>query len=306
MQRVLIIDENPEEAALLKSILEDEYEITVAGAAKEGLEYAQSGRHSLILLSGTMPEMENFTLLKELQESVMPWHIPVLLITEGSDIKKEERGLVLGAADYVARPFYPLLLKTRADIHVRMYQYRKKDEQQETMTDQMTGLANRQRYELNRTLRWQEAVRLSVPISVCMFDLDHFRAYNEQYGYPAGDKALTSVAEAISSNLKRSTDFFARYGGEEFVAVILGGEGEAVFEYIKKIRRTVEELHIPHGGSASEWLTVSAGGVTVLPQIGDKYDTYFSTVEAMLAEAKQSGRNQVVWTDEEMNQLKEQ
>ncbi len=305
MQRVLIIDEKPEEIINLKTILEGEYEITTAHTVKEALDYAETGRHSLILLDTAMPEMEDFKLLKDIQERVMPWHIPVLLITEGSDTEREERGLVLGAADHVVRPFYPLLLKTRVDTHVRMYQSRKKDEQQETMTDQITGVANRQRYELNRTLRWQEAVRLNVPVSICMFDLDKFRAYNEQYGYPAGDKVLASVAGAVSSKLKRSTDFFARYGGEEFIAVILGGEDSAVFEHMKKIRQAVEELQIPHGGSAFQRITVSIGGVTVVPQIGDKYDTYFEIVENMLAEAKQSGRNQVVWMNKEMDKLKE-
>lgn len=305
MQRVLIIDENPEEVILLKSILEEDYELTTAHTVKEGLDYAETGRHSLILLSMNMPDMEEFTLLKELQERVMPWHIPVMLITDGSDKEKEERGLILGAADYIARPFSPVLLKRRADTQAQMYSYRKKEEQQETMTDQMTGIANRQRYELNRTLRWQEAVRLNIPVSICMFDIDKFRAYNEQYGYPAGDKVLASVAEAISANLKRSTDFFARYGGEEFIAVILGGEGVTVYEHLKRIRQAVEELHIPHGSSVSEWVTVSIGGVTVVPEIGDKYDTYFGMVEDMLKDAKQSGRNQVVWTDEEMEKLKE-
>lgn len=305
MQRVLIIDEKPEEIISLKTILEGEYEITTAHTVKEALDYAETGRHALILLDAAMPEMEDFTLLKNIQERVMPWHIPVLLMTEGSDAEREERGLVLGAADYIVRPFYPLLLKTRVDTHVRMYQYRKKEEQQETMTDKMTGVANRQRYELNRTLRWQEAVRLNVPVSICMFDIDKFRAYNEQFGYPAGDKVLASVAGAISARLKRSTDFFARYGGEEFIAVILGGDGGAVFEHMKTIRQEVEELHIPHCESVSQWVTISIGGVTVVPQIGDKYDAYFEIVENMLAEAKQSGRNQVVWTNEGKDQLKE-
>lgn len=305
MQRVLIIDENQEETELLKAILEEEYEVTTACTSKEGLACAETGKHSLIFLNADSADMEEFTLLKELQGKIMPWHIPVILIMDETDVKKKERGLSLGAADYVIRPVYPLVVKTRAHTHISLYQYKKNEERQSAMTDSLTGVASKQRYEFNRSLKWQEAMRLGIPVSICMFDIDKFRSYNERYGYPAGDKVLTSVAEAVSSYLKRSTDFFARYGGEEFVAVILGGEGETVFEHMQKIRQAVEKLHIPHWDSVSEWVTVSIGGVTVIPKFGDSYDTYFEIVEDMLFNAKMSGRNQVVWMNEEKIQLKE-
>lgn len=305
MQKILIIDENQEETELLKAILEEEFDIEAASDAEEGITLAETGKHSLIFLSTDLSDTDEFTVLKELQGKIMPWHIPVILLMDQEDAKKEEKGLSLGAADYIVKPVYPMVVKARAHTHVSLYQYKKKEERQSAMVDSLTGVASKQRYELNGTLKWQEAVRLGVPISICLIDIDKFRTYNERYGFPAGDKVLAQVAGTASSAFKRSTDFFARYGGDRFVALILGGEGTVVFEHLKKIRESVEKLHVPHWDSVSEWLTVSVGGVTVVPQIGDSYDTYFEMAESMLADAKKSGRNQIVWTKEDKEQLRE-
>lgn len=303
MQKLLIIDENQEETELLRAVL-DEYDITVVCTAKEGAACAGTGKYSLIFLDAALSDMEEFGMLKELQRKIMPWHIPVLLLMDEPDAKKEEKGLSLGAADYIVRPVYPLVVKARAQTHISLYQYRKKEEEQSALIDSLTGVASKQRYELNSILKWQEAVRLGVPISICMIDVDKFRAYNERYGYPSGDKALISIAEAASSYLKRSTDLFARYEGDRFAAVILGGEENAVFEHLKKICQVIEKLHIPHWVSASRWITVSVGGVTVIPQKGDSYDTYFEIAEKMLSDAKKSGGAQVMWMNERMEQLR--
>ena len=113
------------------------------------------------------------------------------------------------------------------------------------MTDQFTGIANRRRYERYSAAKWREALRLQIPFSVCMFDIDRFKLYNDTFGHPAGDRVIRAVAQTATSFLRRSTDFFARYGGEEFVAILVGSEADAAFEYMKKVRQAVEDLHIP-------------------------------------------------------------
>ena len=113
------------------------------------------------------------------------------------------------------------------------------------------------------------------------------------------------MAETAASKLRRGTDFFARYGGEEFVALILGGGSENDFAYLKKVRQAVEDLQIPHNPEVSQWVTISIGGITVLPKVGSTYDMYLKMADAMLYDAKRFGRNQVVWTNERMEQLRE-
>lgn len=297
MQKILLIEKNQEEIEFLKVILEEEYEVTAVCAAKEGLVCAETGEYSLIFLDSSLPEMEDFVLLKELQERIMPWHTPVLLLIDEGDAGREEKGLALGAADYIVRPIYPLVMKGRTRAYVSLHQYRMYEKEQSAMIDPLTGAASKQKYDLSFASKWQEAVRLEVPVSICVFDIDKFRAYNERYGYPEGDKVLIAAAGAISSCLKRCTDLFARYEGDRFAAVVLGGTSEAVFEHQKTICHAVERLHIPHWDSASRWVTVSIGGVTVVPKPGDSCNAYFAIAEDMVADAKKSGRNQVVWKD---------
>ena len=124
MEKILIIDDSAVQAAHLKSILEEDYQITVVQEPEKGLEYASEQDFSLILLDVVMPGMDGFVLLKKLQEEVATRHIPVILITSLSDIENEQRGLTLGAVDYIYKPFHPLIVKARVNTHIKLYQYR--------------------------------------------------------------------------------------------------------------------------------------------------------------------------------------
>ena len=304
MEKILIIDDSPVQAAHLKSILEKDYQITTVQEPQTGLDYAREQDFFFFLLDVVMPGMDGFVLLKKLQEEVATRHIPVILITSLSDIENEQRGLTLGAVDYIYKPFHPLIVKARVNTHIKLYQYRKQVEYQ-SMTDQLTGIANRRRYERVSMQKWQEAIRLKVPFSICMMDIDHFKKYNDTFGHPAGDTVITAVAATAGRYLRRNTDFLARYGGEEFVAFMLGDSSKQAFEQMRRVRGAVEELHIPHSGSVSEWVTISVGGTTVVPKRGDSFGTYLKIADAMLYDAKRFGRNRVAWNDENMRQFSE-
>lgn len=302
MEKILIVDDSLLQATQLKTIIEDEYDVTIAQTAADGLRRASEEEFSLILLDVVMPDMDGFSLLKKLQEELITQSVPVILITSLADAVNEQRGLVLGAVDYITKPYIPLIVKARVNTHVKLYQYRKQVEEQ-SMTDQLTGVANRRRYDRYSLSKWYEATRLNIPFSVCMFDIDHFKAYNDTFGHPAGDRVIAAIAKTLSSHLKRSTDFVARYGGEEFVALSIGEPSDKVFEYLKKIRQAIEDLHIPHSPAVSPWVTVSIGGVTVIPDTGKAYDVYLKIADTMLYDAKKHGRNRVVWADEQMKQM---
>ena len=302
MEKILIVDDSMVQAAQLRSILADEYDVTIAQTAEEGLRQVSSESYSLILLDVVMPGMDGFTLLKKLQEEIVTQSIPVILITSLSDVEHEQYGLVLGAVDYISKPFNPLIVRARVNTHIKLYDYRREVELR-SMTDQLTGIANRRRYEGYSVEKWHEAVRLKIPFSVCMFDIDHFKRYNDTFGHPAGDKVIAAVARTVASRLHRTTDFFARYGGEEFVAISMGDPGEKIFHYLNKIRQAVEDLRIAHDPSVAEWVTVSVGGVTIVPTMETPYSVYLKIADTMLYDAKKHGRNQVVWADEGMKQL---
>ena len=301
---ILIIDDSPVQAKMLKSILEDDYTITLANTAEAGLDCARNGSFCLVLLDVVMPGMDGFGLLKRLQEEVVTQHTPVILITSLSDVEHEERGLTLGAVDYITKPYHPPIVRARIHTQVKLYRYQQQIEQR-AMLDPMTGISNRRSYDACCHQKWQDAIRLGLPLSLCMMDIDKFKVYNDTFGHPAGDKVICSVAQTAHHYLRRSTDFLARYGGEEFVAISIGSETAEAFGQLKRLRQAVEDLHIPHNPEASPWVTVSIGGITVQPKQGDVYDTYLKVADAMLYDAKRLGRNRVIWSNGKLEQLKE-
>ena len=106
-EKILIIDDSPVQANQLKSILEEDYEITLAHTSELGLRYAENGSYALVLLDVVMPGMDGFVLLKKLQEEVITRHTPVIMITRQNDVVNEERGQTLGAVDYNTKPYHP-------------------------------------------------------------------------------------------------------------------------------------------------------------------------------------------------------
>ncbi len=304
VDKILVIDDSPVQAGFLSSILKPDYEITACHTAEEGLRAAKEGGFSLILLDVVMPEMDGFTLLRELKGTELTKHVPVILLTSLADIQYEERGLLLGAVDYVTKPFSPVIIKARVNTHIQLYHYQMEFRQQ-AMVDELTGVANRRRYEDEYPVRWREAIRFGLPFSICMFDIDKFKAYNDTFGHPAGDQVIAAVAKTAAACFQRSTDLFARYGGEEFVALFLGGDGRTAFEFLKTVRKAVEDLHLPHNSPVSPWVTVSVGGVTVVPTVQSSPEEILKQADAMLYDAKSFGRNMVVWCDENHRQLRE-
>ena len=300
MEKILIVDDSLLQATQLRGILDDKYDVTIAQTAEEGLSRASSEDYSLILLDVVMPGMDGFTLLKKLQEEIATQSIPVILITSLSGVEDEQKGLLLGAVDYITKPFNAVIVRARVSTHIKLYKYRQQAERQA-----MTGIANRRRYERYSAVKWCEAGRMKVPISICMFDIDHFKIYNDTFGHPAGDKVISAVAKTMASYMKRSTDFVARYGGEEFVAFMVGDPSDKAFLHMKHIRQVVEDLHIPHNPEVSTWVTVSVGGVTMVPRQDSSYEACLSIADTMLYDAKKLGRNQVVWANESMKQLRE-
>ncbi len=304
MDKILVIDDSPVQTGFLCSILQDDYELAVCHTAEEGLEAAKERSFSLILLDVVMPGMDGFQLLQELKAMEVTRYIPVILLTSLSDVQYEERGLLLGAVDYVTKPFNPTIIKARVNTHIQLYHYQMQFKEQ-AMIDELTGVANRRRYEEESAARWREALRFELPFSICMFDIDKFKLYNDTFGHPAGDKVIASVAQTAASHFQRATDLFARYGGEEFVAVFLGSQGESAFEFMKTVRQSVEDLHIPHNSPVSPWVTISAGGMTLTPRAGDKLETYLKLADTMLYDAKRLGRNRVVWSSQNREQWRE-
>ena len=166
--------------------------------------------------------------------------------------------------------------------------------QHAAMVDQLTQIANRRRFDSFLEQEWQRAMRSGQPLSLIVLDVDHFKLYNDTLGHAAGDLALQQVAAALQSRALRPTDLAARYGGEEFVLLVAETTLDMATALAESIRALVESLRLPHPrSSTSEWLTVSMGVASIVPNQFDRIEQFFVAADRMMYAAKDAGRNRV-------------
>jgi diguanylate cyclase (GGDEF)-like protein len=133
------------------------------------------------------------------------------------------------------------------------------------------------------------ARRHEQPLSLVMFDLDHFKRVNDSFGHQAGDAVLRQVAQTVAE-AKRLEDIFARYGGEEFALLLRNTNRERAFIVAERIRRAVESLQVTHNGRRIP-CTVSVGVATM--DAGEEMSTseLIESADERLYMAKKKGRN---------------
>jgi len=161
-----------------------------------------------------------------------------------------------------------------------------------SIREALTGLFNR-RY-LNETLPREinRAERSKKALSVLMFDIDHFKKFNDTFGHDAGDLVLRKISEVILSNIRES-DIACRYGGEEFMIILPGTEIETAERRAEALRNDVSLMKLDHNGQDIGRVTISIG-VAAYPQHGATPETLIKTADTAAYQAKKDGRNQVV------------
>ena len=292
---LLIVDDEKHNRTLLTELLQDDYQIILAKNGVQALEKARERSPDLILLDVLMPEMDGLAVIRALKAGDATRHIPVIFVSALDSILDEERGLELGAVDYITKPFHPPIVRVRVRNHLQSVHQRRLLEQL-AMIDSLTEIPNRRRYAEVYKLEWRRCLRNSKALSLIIVDVDHFKIYNDTYGHAAGDLVLKRVAKAIQSALKRPADFVARYGGEEFVVVLPEIDAEFAQQVAEAIRAAVQALVIAFPESAtSPWVTVSLGGASWLPRHNEVDTELFGRADHCLYDAKRSGRNQVRW-----------
>ncbi|CAH0352751.1 diguanylate cyclase [Aquabacterium sp. CECT 9606] len=165
-------------------------------------------------------------------------------------------------------------------------------------SDLLTQVANRRHFDEFLTQVWERAEVDGSEVSLIMIDVDHFKAYNDHYGHPAGDECLRQVAGTLKRRLRRPGDLVARFGGEEFIAVLTGTTLPIALQAADRIKVAIERLRVPHVGSpTSSFVTVSVGVASMRPiDRGASQKTLLIQVDEALYRAKNSGRNRV-WPD---------
>src|SRR5450631_351796 len=163
--------------------------------------------------------------------------------------------------------------------------------------DGLTGLANRRRFDERLQEEWDRACRDGKPLSLLMIDVDHFKKFNDQYGHPAGDACLRSLAKMLAVEARRPGDLAARYGGEEFIVLLPNTEEPGCELVGERIRAELRKLCGIHDlNPPSKRVTVSLGGATIWPNMNRSIESssLVNAADRALYAAKFGGRDRLV------------
>lgn len=157
-------------------------------------------------------------------------------------------------------------------------------------TDELTGTVNRRHFMDMAKRELDRAKRSGGPLSVALFDLDHFKLINDQYGHGAGDAALVAVCDACRTVL-RSSDLFCRYGGEEFVILFPETGPRPAMEVAERLRRKIEGIALASGNA--QFRVTASFGVAGSEGAPSSLAEYLKAADEAMYEAKEQGRNTV-------------
>jgi diguanylate cyclase (GGDEF)-like protein/PAS domain S-box-containing protein len=161
------------------------------------------------------------------------------------------------------------------------------------ITDPLTGVGNRRRFDQVLAAELARSARSGEPLSLVLCDVDHFKRFNDRYGHPAGDACLAAVAGAVGSVAQRPGDLVARYGGEELALVLSNTPIEGAMRVANRLREVVRALAIPHEGNDGRGVVTVSVGSASLVGAWTPADALRLADEA-LYDAKKQGRDRVV------------
>lgn len=161
-------------------------------------------------------------------------------------------------------------------------------------SDGLTGLANRRCMDSTLEEEWNRALRSGTPIAVAMFDVDHFKNYNDHYGHLAGDECLKAIARVLEAYARRPGDLATRFGGEEFLVILPGLDRTQCLAWAEQVREAIELTGIPHAESPTGTVTVSCGLMSLVPTQRTSILEIIRLADEAIYRAKAEGRNRVI------------
>ena len=211
-QKILAVDDEPDILRLTQFLLESwGYEVSTASSGKEAIERANQDPPDLILMDVNMEEMNGFEACEKIKSDFATGFIPVIMLTSQDQVQNKITGLGKGADDYVIKTVDPLELQARIEMVIR----RTQEQSRAYPLTRLPGNLALEREVKKRLLSGDN-------FSVCYCDLDNFKAYNDKYGYEAGDKVIFHTAQLLMGSVRSlgdHGDFVGHIGGDDFVLV---------------------------------------------------------------------------------------
>jgi diguanylate cyclase (GGDEF)-like protein len=163
--------------------------------------------------------------------------------------------------------------------------------------DSLTAVANHEQFLEFLEREWRRARRDGLPLTLIFIDIDHFRAYNRQFGRKAGDEVLKQVGRVLAGVVGRPGDLVARYHRDEFALVLASTDGAGAFNIAERLRQCIEELQVPAAQDApAATVTASVATATAVPQRESAWEELdlIKAARHALREARATGGNRVL------------
>lgn len=296
--RILLAEAHDHSANRLKGYLEGAgHSVEVAESSEEAIAKARAEDFDLAITAIDLGGEDGLRLCGQFRSYEPTRQLPLLLTLEDDDLPRLAKGLDLGVTDYVIKPIdrNELAARVRTQIRRRRYheQLRAMVETSVSMAfvDPLTSAYNR-RYmtaHLERKLA-ELAESAGKPLSVIMFDVDHFKRINDTHGHATGDDVLREIVRRINAST-RDLDLLARYGGEEFVIIMpdtTEGNAMVISERLRVLIAN-EAFRVAEKGEAVK-VTISIG-IAATSDAKTTGEQLLAAADAALYAAKQTGRN---------------
>jgi diguanylate cyclase (GGDEF)-like protein len=216
---LVVEDDAPVARALAETLLADGFAAEVASTGEAALEYALREVPHLVLLDLMLPGIDGFEVVRRLRANAKTAHIPVVILSARHDIEYKVRAFESRVDDYLTKPYNGNELIARVKAQLRRVQ--------ENMLSPLTGLPGGTQVERAITQKLREPA----PWSILYLDLDHFKAYNDVYGFVLGNdliRLLAGIAGDVVRDHGNLTDFVGHVGGDDFVVITTPDRTEAI------------------------------------------------------------------------------
>jgi CheY-like chemotaxis protein len=238
MTRILIVDDDQDIARILRFRLEKKgYECVLAGNGLEALEMLDTKHPDLVLLDVMMPKMDGFTACREIRRRNAWARIPVIMLTAKGDTSDKVNGLSEGADDYVVKPFEFDELLARIQMILRRTL-------ENMSANPLTGLPGN--HVISRQI--ETAIASGKTFAACYADIDHFKAYNDEYGFEAGDRVIKQFADLLVAVVREhaASTFVGHIGGDDFIFLADLGKFEiCCSELIRRFDAAIPSYYRP-------------------------------------------------------------
>ncbi len=297
---ILLAEDDPVTRMLMTRFLKKAgYEVDAVGDGAEALDKMTQRYYPILVTDWEMPGMDGVALCNAVRNMQLDGYVYALLLTARDAKEHIIAGLEAGADDYLVKPVHEpeLIARLNAGRRILALEHSLRAANQRnrilSITDALTGAYNR-RYLMEQLPREVERCRrYAYPLSVIMFDIDHFKRINDEKGHAAGDDVLQQFVSRVQRSIRSNSDWIARYGGEEFLMVLPETEFKSGMFVAEKIRALIDSA--PFVTRAGDCPVTASFGVAATgpsgPDLLLRVEGLIKAADQCLYQSKQQGRD---------------